>query len=189
MSVARKLLLIAMGYALSVAGGATVVALHELLALADAAQNSGGMAAFGDMILFLLAAGFFGLVPTWFLLKLAVEKAPRGLLAAQLLIAALGPVSWLAVVYLTDADATALPQAARDLLGTLIVFAMPRIIAGPALLAIEGVTFLLVQGRVTRALLASAMLMDFVPLSLFARHLLSATAFMTFLVSLPPGST
>ena len=91
MSVARKLLLIAMGYALSVAGGATVVALHELLALADAAQNSGGMAAFGDMILFLLAAGFFGLVPTWFLLKLAVEKAPRGLLAAQLLIAALGP--------------------------------------------------------------------------------------------------
>jgi hypothetical protein len=150
-----------------------------LPALADAAQNSGGMAAFGDMILFLLAAGFFGLVPTWFLLKLAVEKAPRGLLAAQLLIAALGPVSWLAVVYLTDADATALPQVARDLLGTLIVFsAMPRIIAGPALLAIEGVTFLLVQGRVTRALLTSAMLMDFVPLSLFARHLLSAAALL-----------
>ena len=175
MSVARKLLWIAMGYVLSVAGGATVVAVHELLALADAAQNSGGMAAFGDMILFLLAAGFFSLVPTLFLLKLAVEKAPRGLLAAQLLIAALGPASWLAVLYLADADVTALPQAARELLGTLIFFgAMLRIIAGPVLLAIEGVTFLLVPGRVTRALLASAMLMDFVPLSLFALHLLSA---------------
>jgi hypothetical protein len=178
MSVAKKLLLIAMGYALSVVGGAVVVAIHELLALADAAQNSGGMMAFGDMILFVLASGFFGLVPTWFLLRLAIEKAPLGLLAAQLLIAALGPVSWLAVVYLTDADVMALPQAAKELLGAVITFgAMPRIVAGPALLVVEGATFLLVQKRLTRALLASAVLMDFVPLSLFALHLASAMHF------------
>jgi hypothetical protein len=172
MSSAKKLLLIAIGYGLSLAGGVTVVVLHELLAAADVAQNSGGMAAFGDMILFVLALGFFSLVPTWFLLKLAVEKAPRALLAAQLLIAALGPLSWLAIAYPTDADVTALPLAARELFGALVVFsAMPRIIAGPALMVVEGATFLLVEERTTRALLACAMLMDFVPLSLFALHL------------------
>jgi hypothetical protein len=176
MRLARKLLLIAIGYALSIAGGATVVVVHELLALADVAQNSGGgMMAFGDIVLFVVASGFFSLVPTWFLLKLAVEKAPRALLAAQLLIAALGPVSWLAVVYLTDAEVAPLPQAARELLGLLIVFsAMPRIIAGPVLLVVEGATFLLVQKRVMRALLVSAMLMDLVPLSLFGLHLAGA---------------
>jgi hypothetical protein len=176
MSVAKKLLLIAIGYALSVVGGATAVVVHELLALAGVAQNSGdGMMAFGDIILFVVASGFLSLVPTWFLLKLAVKKAPRALLAAQLLIAALGPVSWLAVVYLMDAEVAPLPQAAKELLGVFIVFsAMPRIIAGPVLLVVEGTTFLLVQERVTRALLVSAMLMDLVPLSLFALHLAGA---------------
>jgi hypothetical protein len=169
MSVAKKLLLIAIGYALSVAGGAAVVVVHELFALADVAQNSGGgMMAFGDIILFVVASGFFCLVPTWFLLRLAVDKAPRALLAAQLLIAALGPVSWLAVVYPTDAGVA-------PLLGVLTVFGgMPRIIAGPVILVVEGVTFLLVQQRLTRALLVSAMLMDLVPLSLFALHLAGA---------------
>ena len=37
-----------------------------------------------------MAAGFFSLAPTWFLLKLSIEKAPRVLLAALLLIAGLG---------------------------------------------------------------------------------------------------
>ena len=41
MSVAKKLLLITMGYAPSVVGGATVVAMHELLIPADVAQNPG----------------------------------------------------------------------------------------------------------------------------------------------------
>jgi len=50
------------------------------------------------MILFVLAAGFFSLAPTWFLLKLSVEKAPRALLTTELLIAAMGPVSWLAMI-------------------------------------------------------------------------------------------
>jgi hypothetical protein len=38
---------------------------------------------------------------------------------------------------------------------------------------IEAATFLLVRGRVTRALLAAAMLMDLVPIGMFARHLAS----------------
>jgi hypothetical protein len=175
MGIANKLLLIAAGYALSIACAATAVAVHMLLASADDAQNSGGMAAFGDMILFVLIAGGLGLVPTFFVLKLAVEKAPRALLVGQIIIAVLGPVSWLAVLYPASAGVEVVPQAARELLVGLFAFsALPRILAGPAIMAIEGVTFLLVRKRATRVLLAFAMLMDFVPLSLFALHLAGA---------------
>jgi hypothetical protein len=171
MSAAKKLALIALGYALSVAGGFAVVAVHELFV----AQNSDGMVAFGDMILFVLAAGFFSLAPTCFLLKLSIEKAPRALLAALLLIAATGPPSWLAVTYLSGAGAPNLPQAADELLGMFIAFgAMPRIFAGPVLLVIEGLAILLVWTHVTRALLAAAMTMDLVPLGMFALHLAGA---------------
>jgi len=52
--------------------------------------------------------------------------------------------------------------------------AIPRMVFGPVLLAIEGATFLLVRERVARALLAAAMLMDVVPLSMFALHLARA---------------
>ena len=97
MRVAQKLALIAAGYGLSVGGGIAAVAVNELLIPDDIKQSSGGMVAFGDMIVFVLAAGVFSLAPTWFLLKLCVEKAPRTVLAAELLIAALGPASWLAV--------------------------------------------------------------------------------------------
>ena len=89
MSTAKRPTLIAAGYALSVGAGFAAVAVNELFMPADVAQTSPGMAAFGDMILFVLVAGFVSLVPTWFLLKLFVEKAPRTLLAIELLIAAL----------------------------------------------------------------------------------------------------
>jgi hypothetical protein len=169
MSTAKKLALIALGYALSVAAGIALVAVHELVV----GQNSDGMVAFGDMILFVLATGFFSLAPTWFLLKLSVEKAPRALLAALLLIATLGPLSWLSVVYLASAPPLPnLPEAANQLLGLFIAFvAMPRIVAGPVLLVVEGLAFLLVRARVTRMLLAAAMLMDFVPLGMFALNM------------------
>ena len=42
---------------------------------------------------------------------------------------------------------------------------------GPVFLVIEGLTFLLVRGRVTRTLLAVAMLMDLVPLVSFVLHM------------------
>ena len=93
MSTAKKLALIAAGYALALVAGFVAAALNELFMPADVAQGSPGMVAFGDMILFVLATGFVGLVPTWFLLKLFVDKAPRTLLAIVLLIAAIGPVS------------------------------------------------------------------------------------------------
>ena len=113
------------------------------------------------------------------MLKLLVEKAPRALLATELLIAAIGPPSCLAMAYLAGgASLPNLPQAARELLTLFIVFgALPRMVFGPVLLVIEGATFLLARGRVARALLAAAMLMDLVPLSLFALHLARATRY------------
>jgi hypothetical protein len=179
MSAAKKLALIAAGYALSVGGGLAAVAINELLIPADIAQTSPGMVAFGDMILFLLVAGFLSLAPSWFLLNLAIEKAPRVLLATVLLIAAIGPASWLAVIYLAGgASPPNPPRATSELLGPLIAFgAIPRMVFGPALLVIEGAIFVLARGRVTRALLTVAMLMDLIPLSMFALHLARATRY------------
>ncbi len=175
MSTAKRLGLIAAGYALALAGGSAAVAVNEFFMPADIAATSPGMVAFGDMILFVLAAGFFGLAPTWFLLKLWVERAPRTLVATELLMAAIGPVSWLAVVSVAGGPPGAnAPQALWALLGLLLAFAaIPRIVAGPVLVVIEGVTFLLVRARGRRALLAAAMLMDLVPLGMFALHMAS----------------
>jgi hypothetical protein len=179
LSTAKKLALIAAGYALCVAAGLAAVAVNELLMPAEIAQGSPGMVAFGSMILFVLVAGFLGLAPTWFLLKLAIEKAPRALLATVLLVAAIGPASWLAVTYLAGgASPPNPPQATSELLGLLIVFgAIPRMVFGPLLLMIEGAILLLARARVTRALLAAAMLMDVIPLSMFALHLARATRY------------
>jgi hypothetical protein len=162
--------LIAGGYALAIVGGFVAVALNELRMSVEISQGSPGMVAFGDMILFVLATGFFGLVPTWFLLRLWAEKAPRALLAAVLLLAALGPASWLTMVYLA-AGTTSAPNHTMSfgpLLGLFVAFgAIPRIVAGPVLVVIEAATFLLVRGRVARTLLAAAMLMDIVPIGIY----------------------
>jgi hypothetical protein len=48
-------------------------------------------------------------------------------------------------------------------------------VLGPVLLVIEGATFVLARERVVRAVLAAAMLMDIIPLSMFALHLARAT--------------
>jgi hypothetical protein len=175
MSAAKKLALIAVGYALAVAGGYALAAVNEALIPADVSQASGGMVAFGDMIVLVLGAGLLSLVPTWFLLKLWAGKAPRALVAALLAIAVTGPVSWLAVACLAGGPVPHPPQAVFVLLGPLIAFgAIPRIVVGPVLLVIEGATFFLVKGRVMRGLVAAAMLMDLVPLGLYALRMASA---------------
>jgi hypothetical protein len=179
MSTAKRLALIAAGYALCVVAGFAAVTVNELRMPADVAQGSPGMVAFGDMILFVLVAGFVGLAPTWFLLKLFIAKAPRTLLAIVLLAAALGPVSWLAVRHMAGGlNPPNMPEAVGALLGLFIAFvAIPRMVLGPVLLVIEAATFLLVRERVTRALLAVAMLMDIVPLGMFALHMMRATRY------------
>ena len=184
MSTPKRLALIAAGYVLAVVGGFAAVAVNELFMPADVAQGSPGMVAFGDMILFVLVAGLLGLAPTWFLLKLLVAKAPRALLAAVLLIAVLGPLSWLTMVAMAMTTPPGgpslpnLPQAAKELLGLLIAFgAIPRMVVGPVLVVIEGVAFFLLRGRMTRVLLAAAMAMDLVPLGLFALHMARAARY------------
>jgi hypothetical protein len=179
MSTAKKLALIAAGYVLCVVAGFAAVTVNELRMPADVAQGSPGMVAFGDMILFVLVVGFVGLVPTWFLLKLFIAKAPRALLVIVLLVAALGPANWLAVRHMAGGlNPPNTPEAVGALLGLFIAFvAFPRMVLGPVLLVMEGVTFFLVRGRVTRALLAAAMLMDLVPLGMFALHMMRATRY------------
>jgi hypothetical protein len=172
MNVAQRLVLIALGYVLAVAGGFAAVAVNELFMPADVAQGSPGMVAFGDMILLVLVTAFLGLLPTWFLLKLAIEKAPRVLIAGLLLAAVMGPLSWLAVIGLAGGPPANPPGAVYQLFGPLIALvAIPRMVAGPVLLLIELVVVFLVRWPAARALLATAMLMDLVPLSLFALHM------------------
>jgi hypothetical protein len=179
MRTVKRLAWIAAGYALCIVAGLAAVALNELRIAADVAQGSPGMVAFGDMILFVLVAGFFGLVPTWFLLKLLIEKAPRTLVAIELLAAAMGPASWLSLTHVAgSASLPNLPEAIRTPIVLFIAFvAVPRLVLGPVLLVVEGVTFILIRGRVTRALLVVAMLMDLVPLGMFALHMLRATRY------------
>ena len=177
MKILKQLGLITAGYALCIAGGFAAVALNELRIAEDIKQTSGGMVAFGDMILFVLAAGFLSLIPTFFLLKLCVEKAPRVLLTAELLAAVLGPASWLAMMGIAAAGhhPEALPHAFGWMLGPVIAFgALPRIVFGPVLLMIEAVTFFLLSQNSARKLLTAAMLMDIVPLGIYAMHMASA---------------
>jgi hypothetical protein len=178
-STVKRLALIAVGYALCVVAGCAAVTVNELRMPADVAQGSPGMVAFGDMILFVFVVGFVGLVPTWFLLKLFIEKAPRALLAIAVLVAVLGPASWLAVRHMAGGLSPPNPPvAASQLLGLFIAFvAFPRMVLGPVLLVIELAAFFLVRERVTRALLLVAMLMDLVPLGMFALHMMRATRY------------
>ena len=176
MKVGKQLALIAAGYALALVGGTAAGGLYDLLIPDDVQQQSGGMVAFADMVVFMLATGFLSLLPTFFLLKLGVEKIPRALLAAELLVAALGPVSWLAVrAMAAGPDPQSRPHIFNGVLGLLIAFgAIPRIVLGPVVLVIEAITFLLIRVRLARALLAAAMLLDLVPLGIFALHVAAA---------------
>jgi hypothetical protein len=61
------------------------------------------------------------------------------------------------------------------LFGWLIAFvAIPRIVAGPVLVVAEGLAMFLVRQRTMRILLAAAMLMDLVPMALYALQMARA---------------
>jgi hypothetical protein len=173
MSTVKRLAWIGAGYVLAIVAGCAAVALNELSMSEDAAQGSPGMVAFGDMIVFVLAAGVVGLIPTLFLLKLLVEQAPRALITVELVQAVLGPLCWLAVMWLADGvpDANH-PRFIWQILGPFIAFiGIPRIVLGPVLLVIEGLTFILIRERAARLLLVIAALMDVIPIGLYAWHM------------------
>ena len=172
MSTVKRLAWIGAGYVFAVVAGFAAVALNELLMAEDVAQGSPGMVAFGDMIVFVLGAGVVGLIPTLFLLKLFVEKAPLALIAIELLLAALGVASWLALTSLAGGPNPRGPLAFGQALGLFIAFiGIPRIVLGPVLLVIEGLTLILIRGRTARALLVAAALMDVIPIGLYALYL------------------
>jgi predicted neutral ceramidase superfamily lipid hydrolase len=176
MKVGKKLALIAASYALAVVGGLAAAALNDLMIPDDIQQTSGGMVAFGDMVVLFLATGVLALVPTWFLLKLCAETNPRILLAAELVIAVLGPISWLVVWALAAVShPSSLLQAVGIVVGPLIAFvAIPRIVLGPVVIVIEALSLFLLRDRRARALLVAAMLMDVIPIGLFALHMIAA---------------
>jgi hypothetical protein len=172
MSVPKKLALIALGYVLALLAGCGAVTINELLMPSDISQGSPGMVAFGDMILFVLVTGFVGLLPTLFLLRLAIDKAPRASLATLVLVALAGPVSWLVVRVLAGGPPGVAPGFLAQLLGPLIAFiAIPRIVAGPVIVVAEGLAMLLVRQRNMRIVLVAAILMDLIPMGLYALHL------------------
>jgi hypothetical protein len=170
MSTAKRLAGIGAGYVFAIVAGSAAVALNELSMSEDAAQGSPGMVAFGDMIIFVLAAGVVGLIPTLFLLKLLVEQAPRALITVELVLAVLGPLCWLAVMWLAGGPPDAShPRFIWQILGPFIAFiGIPRIVLGPVLLVIEGLTFILIRRRAARLLLVIAALMDVIPIALYA---------------------
>jgi hypothetical protein len=175
MSVPKKLALIALGYVLALATGFAAVTVNELLMPADISQGSPGMVAFGDMILFVLVAGFIGIVPTLFLLRLAIDKAPRTSLAVLALVALAGPLSWLTMKLLAAGPPSGPPSVFLRLLGPLIAFgAIPRIVAGPIVVVAEGLAVFLVRQRSIRIVLAAAMLMELIPMGLYALHMARA---------------
>jgi hypothetical protein len=172
MSTPKRLACIGAGYAFAIFAGFAAVALNELSMTEEASQGSPGMVAFGDMIIFVLAAGVIGLIPTLFLLKLFIDKAPRALMITELLVAVLGPLSWLAVMWLAGGPDPKHSQAIGQILGPFIaLIGIPRIVLGPVVLVVEGLTFILIRARGARLLLVVAALMDIVPIGLYAWHM------------------
>lgn len=170
MKVASRIAGIAAGYGLAIAAGVIAVALNETLVPADVSQSSGGMVAFGDMMLFVPVVGVVALAPTWLLLKRLAETAPRALLIALLTLAATGPLSWGAVIVLSGGGGSSFP------LGALLAFgAIPRIVAGPVVIVIDFLALFLLRDPAARRLIAAAMLTDIAPMGLFFLHMFRAT--------------
>jgi hypothetical protein len=178
MTTAKKLAMIAGGYCLAAVCGFAAVVIDDQLGPSEIRDASSGMFAFRGMVLFILVTGALSLPLTCFLLKMCAEKAPAALLAIFALIATSGPLSWLAATWAPDGSS--FPGAASlfgGALGLIIVFgAIPRMVAGPIVLMIEGATFFRARDPRARALLVVAMLMDLVPLGWFAMHMAAAIA-------------
>ena len=156
-------------------GAAAAVAVFVLTARywfidpADVSAMS-GMFAGGDAIGFVLIAGALGLVPTFFLLRLATETHPRALAAALLTLSATAPLSlWL----LSVLSSGSLPRQGtlNDLLGLAMVFLIgPRVVAIPVVFIILALALLMAREKRTRVWLACGLVLEAVPLILLVIH-------------------
>ncbi|MFO1148288.1 MAG: hypothetical protein U1E62_07920 [Alsobacter sp.] len=167
------LLAIAAGYVLAALGGLAAVAINGWMTPAEASRQSGGMVAFGDLVLFVGVAGLASLAPTWFLLALMSRTAPRLTLGLFLLAAALGPVCWgLLALPAPGASSSGAWSRSDEAFSWFVGYvALPRIAAGPILVALEAAALLVFKTPSARAALVLAMLMDVVPWLILAAHL------------------
>jgi hypothetical protein len=74
-----KVAIVAGGYLLALVLASAAVALHAALTSESGAQTSGGMSAFGDLVLFVAVFGVVALVPTGaaFFFLLSKKKVPK----------------------------------------------------------------------------------------------------------------
>lgn len=103
-SSGRKRLLIIAGYAAALGLAWLFTALRYAALPASVLQQSGGMAAFGQLIWFLALAGFFSLAPTYFLLKELREAGwlwkPLAAFGAFIALTALAAEAYVAAAFL-----------------------------------------------------------------------------------------
>lgn len=170
MTPLKKLGWIAAGY--GAAAAVAVLVLRARYQFLDPAvvTASSGMYAGGDLIGFVLIAGTLGLVPTFFLLRLATEAYPRALAAVLLTLSATGPLSLLLLTAVLP-EPLQLSPAVKNALGAAMVFLIfPRVVGIPVMFAVLGVAFLLAQDNRARVLLACGLAIEAVPLILIALH-------------------
>jgi hypothetical protein len=79
MKLVLKVAIVAGGYLLAFLMASGAVALHAALTSESGAQDSGGMSAFGDLVLFVAVFGAVALVPTGaaFFFLLSKKKRPN----------------------------------------------------------------------------------------------------------------
>ena len=167
--------MIALGYVLSLVAGCGAVTVNELLMPSDISQGSPGMVAFGDKILFVLVAGFVGMVPTLFLLRLAIDKAPRASLAVLAVVVLAGLLSWLTMQLLAGGAPAGPPSGLSS--GCRPAHCLRRHTQDrrrPGRRGGRGAGDDLRPAVSMRAVLAAAMLMDLVPMGIDASRMASA---------------
>ena len=175
MTVPKQLALIALGYVIAIVGGFAAVAITN----SDAGRHLPRLARHGRLWRHGPAGAGDGLsrpVADLSLIRLAIAQAPRASLVALTVMALAGPLSWLAMVALAHrGPGPYVPAFGGQSFGWLIAFAaIPRIVVGPILVVAEGLAMILVRQRNMRIVLAATMLMDLIPIGLYALHMAGA---------------
>lgn len=170
MTGAKRLCLIAAGYAAAAVITAFLVWVRYLFINPADVNASSGMYAGGDLVMFVLICGTLSLGPTFFLLRFLNEQYPRTLAAFLLAFSATGPIS-LGLLQLLTSGAPRFPGALDKFLGLAMLFLIfPRVVAIPVVWLGLGIALLLAREKLTRALLVCALALETLPLALIILH-------------------